>query len=186
MSEKAILRQDIKKRAASLSLAYKIKAGEKIGEKVVLSSAFIEAESIFVYISSPDEPETRYIIKKAFEADKRVYAPLCLSKGVMKMVNITDKTVLAKGYMGISEPVGSSDFYEGEIHLAVIPCLCASPDGKRLGHGAGFYDRFLENRQCKKICLCFEKLITHNIPLDEYDVRMDKVITEERISDCQI
>lgn len=184
MNEKQILRQNIRNITLSLALSYKIKAGDTIGEKVVASSEFSEAEKIFVYLSSTTEPETRYIIKKALETGKKVYVPLCVSKGIMKMADITTETVFTKGYMGISEPVGYRDFYESEIDLAIIPCLCASYDGKRLGHGAGFYDRFLENRKCVKICLCFDRLINDNIPVDNYDVRMDKVITEERTSDC--
>ncbi len=178
MNEKSVLRKQIKDIIRTLPLSYKIKAGEVISEKVISSPEFINAQSIFIYLSTPDEPETRHIIKKALETGKRVYVPLCISKGVMKKVRITKNTLFVKGYMGIKEPAETADDSEEEVSLAIIPCLSASPDGNRLGHGGGFYDRFLENSTCIKFCLCFERLLSDTIPTEKYDIKMDNVISE--------
>ena len=62
-----------------------------------------------------------------------------------------------------------------------VPCISAGKDLRRIGHGAGYYDRFLPKTEAVKICLCFAKLLAENIPTDAYDVPMDMVITEEDI-----
>lgn len=180
MNEKELLRKEIKEKIKNLPLSYKIKAGKIISDAVISSPEFTDAESIFIYLSTPDEPETRYIIKKALEAGKKVYVPLCVSRGIMKLVRITEKTLFKKGYMGISEPAETPGETAEDVSLAIIPCLSASEDGSRLGHGAGFYDRFLKNSNAVKFCLCFDKLLSDTIPTEASDVMMEKIITENK------
>ena len=173
------LRTEIKNIIGSLSEDYKKEAGKAIADAVVHSPSFINAKSVFVYVSTATEPDTSLIISKALKTGKRVFVPKCLRKGFMIPVEITPATRFTSGYMGISEP----EIYDEStnikaIDLSVIPCITANEKGERLGHGAGFYDRFLQNVKTEKMCLCFGKLISSEIPTDEHDIRMDWLITE--------
>jgi 5-formyltetrahydrofolate cyclo-ligase len=57
--------------------------------------------------------------------------------------------------------------------------------GHRLGYGAGYYDRFLSaNPHLLKIGLAFSCLEAAEIPVDENDVSMDLIITEQGIIRC--
>jgi 5-formyltetrahydrofolate cyclo-ligase len=52
--------------------------------------------------------------------------------------------------------------------------------GNRLGYGKGFYDRFLSAyKEAKSIGLAYSCQKVSALPVDEYDVRPDKIITEE-------
>ena len=52
--------------------------------------------------------------------------------------------------------------------------------GYRIGYGKGFYDRFLQDkRQMTVMGLCFSSQIVEEIPHNQYDIRMDKIVTEE-------
>ena len=54
--------------------------------------------------------------------------------------------------------------------------------GYRLGYGKGFYDKFLANRrQISTMALAFACQIVDEIPRDMYDIKMDKIVTEEII-----
>lgn len=174
------LRTEIKGIISTLSADYKASAGKAIAETVVHSPAFINAKSVFVYVSTDTEPDTSQIIREALKRGKRVFVPKCLRKGFMIPVEITPATRFIPGYMGISEPEEyDEDINVTEIDLSVIPCITASKKGERLGHGAGFYDRFLEKVKTYKLCLCFNELISSEIPTDEHDILMDEIITEE-------
>ena len=70
---------------------------------------------------------------------------------------------------------------EEDYDLVIVPCLCAGKNGERLGHGAGYYDRFLQGSRWLKICLCLEENIREDIPMGQHDLYMDLVITEENI-----
>lgn len=173
------LRNEIKIRSEKLSDAYMKEAAEIIAEQVIKSEQFLRSESIFLFVSAKGEPSTEKILCAAFEMNKHVYVPKCYGKGVMKAVKILSTDDLVKGMYGIFEPKDDTKTEGSDnISLAIVPCVSASKSGKRLGHGAGYYDRFFENRDIIKMCVCFEKLLSEEIPTDEYDVKMDFVVTE--------
>ena len=183
MTDKKELRALIRKKRDALSEEYKSSSSKAIAEHLIFSDSFIRAQSVFVYISSSDEPDTAKIINAAFNADKTVYVPRCISKGIMEAVRVTPDTEYIKGYMGISEPEnGEKALPHEKIDLCVIPCVSASLKGERLGHGAAFYDIFLKSADTEKICLCFAELLSENIPTDENDIFMDAIITENGIT----
>jgi 5-formyltetrahydrofolate cyclo-ligase len=61
-----------------------------------------------------------------------------------------------------------------------VPGLAFSLDGKRLGRGKGYYDRFLNENNVKAIALCYNEQIKDTIPTEEYDARVSLVITDNR------
>ena len=65
------------------------------------------------------------------------------------------------------------------LDLMLVPCVCASLDGKRLGHGAGYYDRFLAEKAEHAVCLCFHRMIRDDIPITDNDAIIPMVLTEE-------
>lgn len=154
-------------------------AGNIISDKVIGSEEFLKSRTVFIYVSTENEPSTEKIINVALKSGKKVCVPKCVSKTEMKAVEIKSPDELKAGAYGIRETESTgNEVSKEDIDLAIIPCVAASESGKRLGHGAGYYDRFLENSQAFKMCLCYGKLTFDDIPTDEHDIIMDKVITE--------
>ncbi len=155
-------------------------ASEKITEQVLASSVYQQAESIFIYVSTDREPDTRALIEDAWKAGKAVYVPKCHEAGRMDAVRVFGWDDLAPGAYGIPEPKNAPRNEPfPSIDLAVVPCVCAAPDGKRLGHGAGYYDRFLQAHPMPCLCLCFRALLRDDLPAGPLDRPMDAVVTEE-------
>lgn len=65
--------------------------------------------------------------------------------------------------------------------IVIVPGLGFTSDGARLGRGKGFYDRYLEDRDVLKIGIGFEMQIEQDIPTDPHDVKMDFVVTDQKI-----
>ena len=75
-------------------------------------------------------------------------------------------THLEKGAYGIMEPSRRCPILSKEkIDVAVIPCVSADREGRRLGHGAGFYDRFLDGVTFPKILVCYKELMMDQVPV---------------------
>jgi 5-formyltetrahydrofolate cyclo-ligase len=51
----------------------------------------------------------------------------------------------------------------------------------RLGYGKGFYDRFLKKTKAKKVGLVFSDFLFDEIPTEEFDEKLDVIITEEEV-----
>ena len=68
------------------------------------------------------------------------------------------------------------------LDLVITPALAVDKKGNRLGYGGGFYDKFLEkHNKIKRISLCYNFQIIENVPNEEFDKRIDTIITEDEI-----
>ncbi len=67
------------------------------------------------------------------------------------------------------------------IDFAIIPCLMADKNGFRLGYGGGFYDRFIPSlrEDCVKVVPVASSLVSESLPVDDFDIPVDMVITEK-------
>ncbi len=178
--EKKWLRQEAAKIISNFPSSALKEASGKITVQVLSSPLYRQAASLFVYVSTEQEPDTCAIMEDAWKAGKAVYVPKCSGQGRMDAVRVFGWDDLAPGAYGVPEPVGApADGLLPAIDLAVVPCVSATAEGKRLGHGAGYYDRFLRAHPMPRLCLCFHALLLTDLPTDQLDAPMDAVITEE-------
>ncbi len=173
------LRREYKARGAALTPQYREKADRAILEAVLRDERWQRARSVFLYVSIWTEPDTRTLIDAAFTAGKRVYVPFCCPDRTMKALRIRNVEELRPGTHGIPEPPEDAEAAApGEIDLAIVPCVTATRAGDRLGHGAGYYDRFLRLNGCPTICLCYRALLADRLPTETHDVQMDTVVSD--------
>ena len=63
----------------------------------------------------------------------------------------------------------------------LVPGLAFSMDGKRLGKGGGYYDKFLDREpNHEKIALAYEFQVLDKIPAEEHDQAVNFIVTEKR------
>ena len=181
---KKALRAQIRKTVSGLSAAYREKADRGIFEHVVSLPEYQQACTIFCFVSMPDEADTRKIIDDALSKGKRVCVPRCEGKGIMNAYEIrSPERDLRPGKWSIPEPVADAPRVEpGAFDLALVPCCAASRDGRRLGFGGGFYDRYLLKTGAVRAVLCREQVLRDDIPTDSHDLTMDIVISERGVT----
>ena len=179
---KKALRARCREIVKELSPEYIEEASHKIADLLLATDAYKNSNTIFCYMSMGGEPVTDEIIERALEDGKRVGIPLCVGPHDMVVKEYKSGDELARGAFGIREPLAeATEITADEFDLAIVPCVACSEDGRRIGHGAGYYDRFLSVSGFNKIALCFEKLLTDDIPLEDTDVYMEGVATEDAI-----
>ena len=178
--EKKELRAAMRRKADTLAEDYVLQASEKIAQTIITHPCFVQAQNVFIYLSMPKEPGTDKILHSAFAQGKKVFVPRCYPKGVMKAVRVTPDSVYQPGKYDIPEPVNDTETISAdELDLIIVPCLSVSKDGRRLGHGMGYYDRFLAEHRGMTVCLCFRRLLRSDLPAEDTDVPVDLVITDE-------
>ena len=178
--EKERIRREILERRKGLSRQYCRRADQMILEKLLGSAVYKRAEAVFVYVSRAGEVDTRELIRKILADGKTAAAPRCTNKGIMKAYGIMGFEDLEKGAYGIWEPGKyCPEIRPEDIDLAVVPCLTCSHDGRRLGYGGGYYDRYLPLSPAFRAALCRERLICAGLPVETTDCLMNLVITEE-------
>lgn len=68
-----------------------------------------------------------------------------------------------------------------KLDLIIVPALAIDMKGNRLGYGGGFYDRFLAKINTTTMVAVAEQLVFKNIPSEEFDIKMDYLVTEKKV-----
>lgn len=180
METKQKLRRELKARIAGLSKEYCKAADREISQRLFSLEEYRRAKTVFCFVGTSGEIDTMPIILHALRKEKAVGVPLCTAPGVMEVRRITGSGSLISGSFGIMEPKAECSFINpAEIDLAVIPCLSCTEKGVRLGYGGGYYDRYLQHIRGFKLALCREKMLSESLILEDHDILMDGVLTED-------
>lgn len=171
-------------------------ASEKIAGIVLGSELYAVSGSIFIFASEAREVETRGLIASALKDGKRVALPRCTNaKGAMEFYYLDAALPFDEqtetGTFGITEPktflekIDTSCFPHSSLFL--MPALAFSRDGKRLGKGKGFYDRYaarIVHASPVFAGLCFSCQIIYDVPAGALDVSVSHIVCEDGIVTC--
>lgn len=101
----------------------------------------------------------------------------------MKSLIYNAKTELRENSWNIHEPSHDEFIAPEKIDAVFVPLLCADKRGFRVGYGKGFYDRFLKDcrEDCLKIGLSYFEPIEEISDVNEFDIKLDFLITPEKV-----
>jgi 5-formyltetrahydrofolate cyclo-ligase len=161
---------------------------EAICETFIAQPEFAAATTVMVYIDVRTEVRTRQHLPKLLQGGKRIVVPYCVD-GELELFLLENMDELSIGMYKILEPKEELRDAPGkqvdvkELDLIMVPGVAFDPNGARMGHGFGYYDKLLEHarKDTPLVALAFECQIFPEIPTHAHDVFMDKIITEERI-----
>ncbi|POY70545.1 hypothetical protein BMF94_6459 [Rhodotorula taiwanensis] len=185
-------------------------AAEAVLARLFASPYWTSARSISCFLSLPhSEIQTDSLIRHALRDGKRIYVPFCPvdDKTVMRMVRLTDLDHferLEANRWGIREvdpkeveSLEDDSDPEGGLDLLIVPGLAFDPYRRRLGHGRGYYDRYI-NQYCldyprrfegkkappRTVALALREQMVQadeEIPTNEWDRLPDSLITPDGI-----
>lgn len=155
-----------------------------IVEKILHSEAFQNAKYILSYRAMKDEVDLAELDEIARKQGKIISYPRCINK--TEMAAMCPKTAVAwrSGRHGIVEPVLEQSVLIPPENLDLVLCPCAAFDvkGRRMGMGAGYYDRYLPNCTHAVIAaVAFENQRLDQAEVKEWDCPMDMVFTEKNL-----
>ena len=146
-----------------------------------------DAEHIMAYWAMPKEAKLHAFIIKALKQGKHVYVPVCVTKTEMVGVRITDLESLARGTLGIRIPNEPYDIVEPtQLDCILVPGLAFDRRGGRMGMGAGYYDRYLQQIAVeKRIGIAWDnQLLEGMLPMAPHDEWMHTIVTPSESIHC--
>ena len=180
--EKKALRSAVRKAERRMTMEARTAADRRITQRVLSLPAYRAARTVFAYVGTQREIDTREILQDVLRSGKRLCVPLCTGDGIMVPKQILSLEALHPGAYGIQEPAADAPEVPAcEIDLALIPCVTCNHRGERLGQGGGYYDRFLGSCSGEEVMLCREELIREVIPRETHDLKIGCVITDAGI-----
>lgn len=158
-----------------------------VWERVVALPAYQRAHLILSYMAFNHEVLTGGLLQQAMAAGKQVVLPAVQpARQQLELYVITDlERDLSPGYRGILEPhpQRARAIAPDALDLALVPGVAFDEQGRRLGYGAGFYDRLLDRlpRRVLKIGLAFEFQVMPRLPQQPHDISLEAIVTESRV-----
>ena len=147
-----------------------------LGEKLRQSEAYIQAKTVYGYLSYNQEVRTVAMLEQAIRDGKRVAVPKVYGDE-MKFIYLDDLSRVEAGYAGIPEPVDDGPVADDPTALVLMPGLAFDPEGHRIGYGGGFYDKFLAAEPSHPtLALCYDFQMLEKLETEEFDIPVDTVL----------
>lgn len=135
------------------------------------------------YSAIRDEIDPRSLLE-TFHCEQVRLALPCVTGADEPLVfrGFTPGDDLQRGAFGVNEPAATSpQLIPG---LVLIPLLAFDESGRRLGYGAGYFDRTLAQLRAQgpilAVGLAFEAQRLRRVPTDAHDAGLDWIVTEAR------
>jgi len=140
--------------------------------------AFRRAHTVLLYWSMDDEVQTHDFVNRWYK-EKCLLLP-CVDGDDLRLRQYTGPECLKAGeQFGIGEPTGPEYTDLDSVELIIVPGVAFDSKGNRMGRGRGFYDRLLKSTpNAYKVGVGFDFQMVEEVPVEEFDVGMDRVVSE--------
>ncbi|KAI0031296.1 5-formyltetrahydrofolate cyclo-ligase [Vararia minispora EC-137] len=208
-AQKRALRKAIASSLSSLRPAEIEADSRTITERVVGSSWFSHSRAVSCFLSMPNgEVDTSLLVSAILRAGKTLYVPRMHPErrahmDFLQICDEADLSSLPSGLWGIREPgytlgdaprKNATDPDADPLDVIFLPGLAFDRTFARLGHGKGYYDRFLSaygkprpllglELRMVVVALAFrgQVLEAGEVPMAEHDWRVDLIISPDGI-----
>eukprot|EP00934_Nitzschia_sp_Nitz4_P000578 Nitzschia sp. Nitz4//scaffold178_size73299//37897//38562//NITZ4_005705-RA/size73299-processed-gene-0.25-mRNA-1//1//CDS//3329539140//578//frame0 len=192
---KNAVRKEIRGRLKEMTVEETISQSSKVCQQVTQLPEYQKATKIGLFLSMPKgEIRTDDLVEHAIQNGKTIYIPVVganFENGLMEMHQVIleepDPTFYRRwptNKWKIPEPPADMPIVfakPGDLDCIIVPGLSFDKHCHRLGHGKGYYDRFIERMSVEKkvplVAIALQPQFYENdIPVSETDIPVDKVV----------
>jgi 5-formyltetrahydrofolate cyclo-ligase len=172
-AKKALRAQILAARSTNLSR----QTSHLFAESLLALSLQQNLKRIGCYLAFGSEPATDSFIELAKAEGIEIACPRIEPDGRMVMAVLESETKPSE--LGFREPTGKV-VESKDLELIVIPALAIDHKGQRLGRGAGYFDRFLEQYKGRTVGLVYDAEFLPEVPSETHDLPVSLVVTQSR------
>ncbi len=182
---KSKVRNAVLEKRNALPLIHIAQKSDYIQEIIINSKEFRIANVVGGYVSKGSEVRTQKILKSAIIDNKTLALPKIVNDRIIfRRVTSMDfqGNKLVTSRFGTKEPPNSANIVNN-IDTLIVPGIAFDKQGYRLGYGKGFYDKYLARKKgLFTMGLAFEfQLLENDLPHNDFDQKLNALITESRI-----
>jgi 5-formyltetrahydrofolate cyclo-ligase len=157
------------------------KRSERIVETLDVLDVIANAKSVALFwpIEARHEVDLRALDERLRARGVAIAYPSVEETGEMtfRLATASELTEHPLGFRGATRTATEPE----SLDAIIVPALALDGDGRRLGYGAGFYDRALPHfAPAKKIGVAYDFQLLAEVPVSPNDVSMDYVVTDAR------
>lgn len=195
MSDSTLSGAELKAEIRKLAFANRRNQEDKDAISRRIMATFMEqpeyqqAKTVMFYVDVRAEVRTRHDLPDALASGKKIVVPWCNADGELELFHLESMEELEIGMYKILEPreelrgLESKQVEVTELDVIMVPGVGFDSKGGRTGMGKGYYDKCLQHARpdATLTAVCFDCQIFEEIPVQQHDIYMDKVITESTV-----
>jgi 5-formyltetrahydrofolate cyclo-ligase len=191
---RAALRRRLRRLRRSIPAVERAAAEQAIRRELRRLGVWQRGRRIAAYVAMPGEVDLAGALTDGLQRGAHIYVPRIASRRAASLdfVPLTRRAVLRRNAFGILEPAGAGRLPVRSLDVVLVPLVGFDARGRRLGMGAGYYDRALWHRSAMHRGWRRPLLvgIAHSIQQVEHleqqpwDVPLDLVVTERGVLRC--
>ncbi|KAJ6557951.1 hypothetical protein B0H19DRAFT_124100 [Mycena capillaripes] len=195
-AEKKILRKAMTTKLRDISSTHIQDQSRGMTARVLSLPSFVQSKSISCYLSMPSgEIDTSSLVREILRSGKTLFVPKIdlTTDGRMELLQIYDEddlNSLPSGVWGIKEPNRLHNEQPPNdigLDMILVPGLAFDRSLSRLGHGKGYYDRFITaytesgrpSPLLVGLALREQLLDSNSVPTGDHDWKMNCLITDQ-------
>lgn len=197
MQDRQQLRQRLRLARKSLTDAQQEVASENLLQMIINAKLLHGVRSCAAYLSNDGELNPQQLIQYCWQNKIQPTLPVLhpFTAGNLLFLNYRSDSVMCTNKYGIPEPLCEVQNVVPlrNIDVLFVPLVGFDDKGNRLGMGGGYYDRTLhclavqkaeQNRLTNIIGLAHDCQQVDRLPVQNWDVPLDAIITPTRIINC--
>ena len=178
-AEKTILRRLALSRRGAMTPEARAEASLAVCRSLASLPELTDAKRVLCYCSVGSECDLSALYETLRGRGVTLAFPVTAQDG--RMEAYVPRAALVPGLFSIPEPdpARSEHLPPEELDAVLVPCVGFDAKENRLGHGAGYYDRYLRRcPQAKAILTAFETQRLERVPCEEHDLSFSLLVTE--------
>lgn len=182
---KKLLRGQVRRVLLAISPAEHERRSVAICRSVVSLPEFERSGCVMIFIPIAGEVDTLAIAEAAWSSGKAVLAPRVVwnTHEMLALPCRSFEEGMVIGRYGLNEPQAAPPTPVEQIDFVVAPGLAFDRAGKRLGRGAGFYDRFLSADGFRAVtcAVAFSEQLVDEVPAGPHDWPVQILVTDKEV-----
>ena len=164
----------MRSRLAALTVAEKARQSDHLSAQV--AALLPHGACVGTFAASAREPSLASLFER--RPDLQLAFPRCLSGNAMVFHKVAHLSQLTPGAFGLLEPTPDlPEVPPSSLDAVLCPGVAFTKDGARLGHGGGFYDRYLSQiPRVPRYGIGFSCQLVPTLPCDVHDQKMTEVL----------
>ena len=180
--DKAALRRLCLQRRRDLTAEERAAASAAVCARLAALPELAQARTVFSYLAAEDEVDLDALHRLLRERGATVAFPRVIGRGAMEALVPGEGSELIRSGFGLREPdpARAAALEPSAFDLVLIPCVGFDRTGRRLGHGGGYYDRYLAAcPRAKRIAAAFACQELPALEAESWDQSVHAVVTEQ-------
>lgn len=156
----------------------RVAMGQRIADRFLGLAEVEAAATVMLFWSFGSEVPTGPLIERLHERGVTVVLPRIENRELVP-VGFTPGDPTEPTSFGAMEPSRGHRISPADLDVVAVPGVAFDRRGRRIGYGAGYYDRLLPTTTAASIALAFEvQVLAEELPAGRTDVNVEMIVTE--------